>query len=500
MWFGNHGIVDIIQPFTTFELDYIELSIDDTTPPTTPVFQDSGISAVNPDVLAASWLSTDPEMGITEYQYAIGTSPTDPGNDYLINWTSTDKITEATVTGITLQSGMTYYWYVKARNGAGLWSNVAVSDGIQKEPWVEWPINQGGNGHSYQAIMVPEGIRWHEADAEARRLGGHLVTITSQQENDFVSNLIVNDGGFWKPHQDGASGPWIGGWQPRNSPEPGGGWRWVTDEGFTYTNWEFGQPDNGSNGTDDRLNFFFSHTASDGPKWADEPNASKMNGFIVEYNPRWQQVYFNDFENNAGIEWSHQKREVTPGTDWHSPDGFLGRFMNEPVEFSLENIPDHSRILVEFDLYINGSWDGCLGYAGPDYWDLETGEGEGLLRTTFSNWPDYSYVAKQSYPEERPGCYYLGQTGSAEANTLGYFFWNSVRDAVYRLRYELDHSDPTFVLRMYGSGNNEPVADESWGVDNFSISIYSSDKTPPATPVIIDEGEFTGSASSLSAS
>ena len=98
----------------------------DTTAPDIPVVTDDGDCAADGNQLHASWTSADPESGIAEYQYAIGSAP--GGND-VVDWTSTDVNTEVTVTDLALTSGG-YYFAVKARNGACLWSSEGNSDGI----------------------------------------------------------------------------------------------------------------------------------------------------------------------------------------------------------------------------------------------------------------------------------------------------------------------------------------------------------------------------------
>ncbi len=103
----------------------------DATPPSTPIVADDGAATSDTTQIHASWSSSDPESGITEYQYAIGTSATDPGSGYVVDWKSAGTATEATESGLSLESGQTYYWYVKAKNGVGLWSEVGVSDGIK---------------------------------------------------------------------------------------------------------------------------------------------------------------------------------------------------------------------------------------------------------------------------------------------------------------------------------------------------------------------------------
>jgi len=80
---------------------------------------------------------------------------------------------------------------------------------------------QNFNGHTYAVYDV--GMTWKEAKAYAENLGGHLVTITSQAENDFVTNLIRNCT---------KNLYWIG----AESEQRWGYWKWVTGEAWGYTN------------------------------------------------------------------------------------------------------------------------------------------------------------------------------------------------------------------------------------------------------------------------
>ena len=99
-------------------------------PPSTPAVTVDGtyVTTTSP-VLQAWWSSGDP-TGISDYQYAVGTSPTDPGSGYTVGWTDAQTSTSAIVSGLSLVSGSTYYFYVKAENGVGMWSAVGVSDGV----------------------------------------------------------------------------------------------------------------------------------------------------------------------------------------------------------------------------------------------------------------------------------------------------------------------------------------------------------------------------------
>lgn len=77
--------------------------------------------------LEANWPATaDPNSDINSYWVAIGTTP---GATDVYPWTDNYWNTNVSVGGLSLTIGTTYYISVKAKNGAGLWSQVATSDG-----------------------------------------------------------------------------------------------------------------------------------------------------------------------------------------------------------------------------------------------------------------------------------------------------------------------------------------------------------------------------------
>jgi parallel beta-helix repeat protein len=99
----------------------------DVTAPSAPAVADDGMFTGANHYLRASWDATDPESGIAEFQYAIGTSP---GTQDVVPWTTAFTSKSAFAAGLSLADGATYYWAVRARNGACLWSDTGVSDGI----------------------------------------------------------------------------------------------------------------------------------------------------------------------------------------------------------------------------------------------------------------------------------------------------------------------------------------------------------------------------------
>ena len=109
---------------------------------------------------------------------------------------------------------------------------------------VQWRVEDGGNGHWYQVITAH--MAWPDASQYSKVRGGHLVTLASSTEKDFVwsqASPILSSQAFW-----------IGGFQSPGACEPGCGWRWMTDEPFSYTNWTPGEPnDYRINGNEDAV-------------------------------------------------------------------------------------------------------------------------------------------------------------------------------------------------------------------------------------------------------
>jgi hypothetical protein len=138
------------------------------------------------------------------------------------------------------------------------------------------PVYDASNGHWYQEVEAPGGIVWQGANAAAQAtafmgLTGHLATITSGEENQFILNNLPHAlQGHW----------WLGGYQDTTAAgtrEPAGGWRWVTGEPWAFTNWEVAEPDN-VNGSEDRL-----HLLNDG-RWNDAAGSYSLGGYVVEYD------------------------------------------------------------------------------------------------------------------------------------------------------------------------------------------------------------------------
>lgn len=177
-------------------------------------------------------------------------------------------------------------------------------------------------------------------------------------------------------------------------------------------------------------------------------------------------VYSNDFEGTIGQEWSKRVRSTTPIGNRH----FLGEFTGEPVWLALDDLPEHCRVTVRFELFVINSWEGSLGWnAGPDVWDLNVSSGppsqcplENLLHTSFANCVcDY-----QAYPATFPEVYNPGLTDANEVNTLGYDV-----DSVYYLTFSFFHDAEELYFQFQASPDLQDIDDESWGIDNVVVQM-----------------------------
>ncbi|UCD29153.1 MAG: hypothetical protein JSV03_01320, partial [Planctomycetota bacterium] len=124
---------------------------------------------------------------------------------------------------------------------------------------VEGPVSWGG--HTYY-LLSPGG--WAAAQRKAEWLGGNLITIETQAENDWLysqwGNYDISGLGIPPCGTAGETcllcdfgtaglmdAMWIGYHQPEPvdpGDEPAGAWEWISGSSATYTNWHTGHPNN----------------------------------------------------------------------------------------------------------------------------------------------------------------------------------------------------------------------------------------------------------------
>ena len=114
------------------------------------------------------------------------------------------------------------------------------------------------NGNQY--LLTSTALTWQEAQAEAQRLGGNLVTINDSAEEIWLRENFSDTEQFW-----------IG----LNDAETEGQFQWASGQPATYTNWAVGQP-NDLNGVQDFGGMNFGVAG----KWDDQSGTSLYRGII----------------------------------------------------------------------------------------------------------------------------------------------------------------------------------------------------------------------------
>lgn len=140
------------------------------------------------------------------------------------------------------------------------------------------------NGHYYKAYNISNG--WTSAKTYCENLGGHLATITSQNEQNFIVANFLTGSPEKKCY-------FLGGYRNSSTAKE---WFWVTGESFCYGNWAGGEntqtnePNQvytiiaSGNSTWMTPYKWYSHMNYDSGTWTADW-AGKFTGFICEWSP-----------------------------------------------------------------------------------------------------------------------------------------------------------------------------------------------------------------------
>lgn len=222
IWWFKPG-VGVVQTDTYEDFDWVDVKEHrvlsdwhvcagptDITPPTKPVVADDGAVSCG-NILNARFASSDPESAIADYQVAVSTTPNEEGIILEATWRSTcgsNTWTSQYPSGLI--PGETYYILVKALNSAGLWSEVAVSDGIRVEAAL--PSNNllplhPANKWQYERYDYESGLESHFLATasvfdplafEVRNLRGTCDTMVCGEDSDGFY-LYGMDGVMYEP-------------------------------------------------------------------------------------------------------------------------------------------------------------------------------------------------------------------------------------------------------------------------------------------------------------
>lgn len=186
-----------------------------------------------------------------------------------------------------------------------------------------WDFVLYKNNDSYQQIadstyenhryeLITEGLSWENAKKSCEAMGGHLVAINSQGEQEFIENLLAN------ADLSSSTDIWIG-----TARELDDFTRWVTGEPVEYSLWGRPQPDNlggsqnyavitnGTRGSESGSYFIEKY------EWDDNSDGSRP--YICEWDA-WSDA----------AEWSTPELQKAADNNL-IPDVLVGKDMTQPI-------------------------------------------------------------------------------------------------------------------------------------------------------------------------
>lgn len=173
------------------------------------------------------------------------------------------------------------------------YDNVAVSGGTSFALWdfgldmpdIEDPVTPENKFYKVYDLSMT----WTEAKAYCESLGGHLVTITSEEEMNTVIALLGSES---------LNCYWIG----LSRSDVNADWEWVTGETVSYTNWAEGEPNNDQNAGETYAHLFgipysggrgiknvgqWNDVTNEGASYASSHYELSNFGFICEWDSGW---------------------------------------------------------------------------------------------------------------------------------------------------------------------------------------------------------------------
>ncbi len=196
-------------------------------------------------------------------------------------------------------------------------------------------------GHRYQ--FVPDKtLTWTQAKAAAEKMGGHLATITSKEENDWIASTVI-------AKLERGLGSWIGGTNEGSLWK----WRWITGEPFTFTAWGQSEPQNTAN----EPAILFSYSDSGTLTWADikddaTTTRDRRAGYLVEWDQDTAPVLADSVAAVPPVDLLATvdvKRDAVKGTWELKPDGIRtqGSSGSQLLEFN-HTAPEEYDFEIEF--------------------------------------------------------------------------------------------------------------------------------------------------------
>jgi len=132
-------------------------------------------------------------------------------------------------------------------------------------------------------------MTWHQAKVDCEARGGHLVAISSKEENNFIRNLA------------GSQNIWIG----LTDEIYEGSWQWVNGGNLTYTNWDSEEPNDSGIGEDYVMMYYNGSWNDAGPPGTPDE--------VYPYVCEWEEDLSISSESSTSTFESQSFLNITPG-------------------------------------------------------------------------------------------------------------------------------------------------------------------------------------------
>ncbi len=184
--------------------------------------------------------------------------------------------------------------------------------------------------------------------------------------------------------------------------------------------------------------------------------------------------FFNEnFDAALGANWTGTKT-ITAVPAGYAALGFSGSMLRNdtvspivPTTLTLTGLPTHTGVDINFLLAIIDSWDGINGNPGPDTFVVQV---DGVTRVS----QVFAIQSGTDGPGAPADLGPLQDRGFSGFNDRGFNMGN-----VSALNFA--HSSSTLVINFFTLDPGwQGTTDESWGLDNLSIDLITSDTAPPS--------------------
>ena len=140
------------------------------------------------------------------------------------------------------------------------------------------------NGHYYRIYKASSDLTWDEAESLCETLGGHLATITSSAEQEYLTrNVLVNGESYFLGACYNTDGDWV----------------WVTGEAMGYIQWTIPSPTTSSTYRYMGINSYSWHYYNETGYYEDSfSDYDQTNGYLCEWDSDWSTLILVDTETD----------------------------------------------------------------------------------------------------------------------------------------------------------------------------------------------------------